>query len=118
MYCNLTLLSKSLFQIYIHKIWGWVIFYRAGHFSITEILWKSDPGVIILYRIVTRGSLYPRVNILYDTGITKTLKKMPGQKSCFLVAVDDVKNMLVILSFQGNTPHVNGVNTLGRLAVY
>ena len=40
----------------------------AGHFSITENLWKSDPGVIILYRIVTRGSLYPRVNILYDTG--------------------------------------------------
>ena len=67
MCCNLTW-SKSLFQIYIHKIWGGSFFYRAGHFSITEILWKSDPGVIILYRIVTRGSLYPRVNILYNTG--------------------------------------------------
>ena len=44
-------------------------FYRAGNCSITENLWKSDPRVIILYRIVTRGSLYPRVNILYDTGI-------------------------------------------------
>ena len=42
-------------------------FYRAGHFSITKNLWKSDPGVIILYRIVTRGSLYPWVNILYDS---------------------------------------------------
>ena len=43
----------------------------VGHFSITENLWKSDPGVIILYRIVTYGSLYPRVNILYDTGINQ-----------------------------------------------
>ena len=50
------------------KYGGGSFFYRAGHFSITENLWKSDPGVIILYRIVTRGSLYPRVNILYDTG--------------------------------------------------
>ena len=51
------------------KYGGGSFFYRAGHFSITENLWKSDPGVIILYRIVTRGSLYPRVNILYDTGL-------------------------------------------------
>ena len=47
---------------------GGSFFYRVGHFSITENLWKSDLGVIILYRIVTRESLYPRVNILYDTG--------------------------------------------------
>ena len=45
----------------------------VDHFSITENLWKSDPGVIILYRIVTRGSLYPRVNILYDIGTHTTL---------------------------------------------
>ena len=51
------------------KYGGGSFFYRVGHFSITENLWKSDPGVIILYRIVTRGSLYPRVNILYDTGM-------------------------------------------------
>ena len=49
------------------KYGGGSFFYRVGHFYITENLWKSDPGVIILYRIVTRGSLYPRVNILYET---------------------------------------------------
>ena len=47
---------------------GGSFFYRVGYFSVTENLWKSDLGVIILYRIVTRESLYPRVNILYDTG--------------------------------------------------
>ena len=45
----------------------------AGHYSITDNLWKCDPGVIILYRIVTRGSLYPRA-IFYMTPATNSRK--------------------------------------------
>ena len=51
---------------------GWVIFYRVGYFSITENLWISDRGrVIMLYIIVTPGLLFHRVNILCDTGISR-----------------------------------------------
>ena len=48
----------------------------VGHVCIIENLWKSDLGVTILYKIVTRWSLYSGVNILYDTGSIGTLKSV------------------------------------------
>ena len=66
------------------KYGGGSFFYRAGHFSITENLWKSDPGVIILYRIVTRGSFTPG-SIFYMTPALSRRRACRGEPLGMLI---------------------------------